>query len=364
MKQLDLVKVGNFIAKLRKENGLTQEELANKLMISDKAVSKWEGGKNLPDIECQRQICKLFNISLEELHNGERDLKKRTKAKRIFKENTIFKVLIICLFPLFVFLFVFFIINYKAIKIYYSRDNRNDSEESLNADFLIIKNRKQLLLMFDHITPINDVINDSDLVTLNIYSSDDLISTTNDLSDKSLLFKNRKININDLKIEVIVTTIDDEVKTFVSRPILHKLNYYKSSDDYINTKLINKKTEVLSKSDIIKLLEKEDYTKIDDEIYEKKITTNDSCLKVKYTISINKVDIMYVFNNYVTKITGDYETENISSVVYNKDNLNNVVEKYYYNYKTKEKNCIIGECTTLNNVRKDVAKYITLPQVE
>lgn len=41
MKQLDLVKVGNFIAKLRKENGLTQEELANKLMISDKAVSKW-----------------------------------------------------------------------------------------------------------------------------------------------------------------------------------------------------------------------------------------------------------------------------------------------------------------------------------
>lgn len=45
MKQLDLVKVGNFIAKLRKENGLTQEELANKLMISDKAVSKWEGGK-------------------------------------------------------------------------------------------------------------------------------------------------------------------------------------------------------------------------------------------------------------------------------------------------------------------------------
>ncbi len=364
MKQLDLVKVGNFIAKLRKENGLTQEELANKLMISDKAVSKWEGGKNLPDIECQRQICKLFNISLEELHNGERDLKKRKKTRRIFKENTVFKILIICLFPVFVFLFVFFIINYRAIKIYYSRDNRKDSESSLIADFLIIKNRKQLLLMFDHMTPVNDTINDSDLVTLNIYSNDNLISTTNDLNDKYLLFKNRKIDINDLKIEVIVTTINDEVKTFVSKPVLHKLNYYKTSDDYINAKLINKKTEVLSKTDIIKLLENDNYTKVDDEIYEKTINNGDSCLKVKYTLSINKVDIVYVFNNYVTKIKGDYETENISSVVYNSDNLNNVVEKYYYNYKTKEKNCIIGECTTLNNVRKDVAKYITLPQVE
>ncbi len=364
MKQLDLVKVGNFIAKLRKESGLTQEELANKLMISDKAVSKWEGGKNLPDIECQRQICKLFNISLEELHNGERDLKKRTKTKRIFKENTMFKIMIICLFPVFVFLFTFFIINYRAIKIYYSRDNRNDSEESLTADFLIIKNRKQLLLMFDHITPINDVINESDLVTLNVYSDNSLISTTNDLNDKSLLFKNRKIDLDKLKIEVVVTTIDDEVKTFVSEPILHKLNYYKATDDYINSKLINKKTEVLSKSDIIKILESEEYNKIDDEIYEKTIKNNDSCLKIKYNLSINKVDIMYVFNNYVTKIKGDYETENISSVVYNNDNLNNVVEKYYYNYKTKEKNCVIGECTTLNNVRKDVAKYITLPQVE
>lgn len=364
MKQVDLVKVGNFITKLRKENGLTQEELANKLMISDKAVSKWEGGKNLPDIECQRQICKLFNISLEELHNGERDINKRTKTKRLFKENTIFKILIICLFPLFVFLFVFFIINYRAIKIYYSRDNRNNSKESLNADFLIIKNRKQLLLMFDHITPINDVINDSDLVTLNIYSEDKLISTTNDLNDKSLLFKNRKININKLKIEVVVTTIDDTVKTFVSEPILHKLNYYKASDDYINSMLINKKTEVLSQADIVKLLENADYSKIDDETYEKIIKENDSCLKIKYNLSINKVDIVYVFNNYVTKIKGDYETGNISSVVYNNDNLNNVVEKYYYNYKTKAKNCIIGECATLESVSKDVAKYITLPQVE
>ena len=52
MEEVDLEKVGSFIANLRKEKGMTQEDLAQHLMVSDKAVSKWEGGKNLPDIEC------------------------------------------------------------------------------------------------------------------------------------------------------------------------------------------------------------------------------------------------------------------------------------------------------------------------
>ena len=82
MEEVDLEKVGSFIANLRKEKGMTQEDLAQHLMVSDKAVSKWEGGKNLPDIECQRKICKLFKISMEELHSGARNVKERAKNKK------------------------------------------------------------------------------------------------------------------------------------------------------------------------------------------------------------------------------------------------------------------------------------------
>ena len=64
-------KIGKFIKDLRKKNNLTQKDLANKYNITYQAVSKWENGKNMPDISLLKQMSKDFNISLEELFEGE-----------------------------------------------------------------------------------------------------------------------------------------------------------------------------------------------------------------------------------------------------------------------------------------------------
>lgn len=64
-------KIGKFIAKLRKEKGLTQKELAEKLNITDKAISKWENGKSLPDILTIPNLCKELEITINDLLNGE-----------------------------------------------------------------------------------------------------------------------------------------------------------------------------------------------------------------------------------------------------------------------------------------------------
>ena len=64
-------KIGKFIAKLRKEKGFTQKELAEKLNITDKAVSKWENGKSLPDILIIPNLCKELEITVNDLLNGE-----------------------------------------------------------------------------------------------------------------------------------------------------------------------------------------------------------------------------------------------------------------------------------------------------
>lgn len=64
-------KIGKFIAKLRKEKGFTQKELAEKLNITDKAVSKWENGKSLPDILIIPNLCKELEITINDLLNGE-----------------------------------------------------------------------------------------------------------------------------------------------------------------------------------------------------------------------------------------------------------------------------------------------------
>jgi len=70
-------KVGKFIAKLRKENNLTQQQLADKLEITDKAVSKWENGRCLPDVYFLNILSDLFHVTVEEILNGERKFKKK-----------------------------------------------------------------------------------------------------------------------------------------------------------------------------------------------------------------------------------------------------------------------------------------------
>lgn len=68
---MEQVKIGKFIASKRKEQGLTQLQLAEKLGITDHAVSKWETGKSLPDASLMPELCKLLKITINDLLCGE-----------------------------------------------------------------------------------------------------------------------------------------------------------------------------------------------------------------------------------------------------------------------------------------------------
>lgn len=170
MKEIDNEKVGKFIENLRKEKGLTQQDLADILSVSNQAVSKWEGGRNLPDIAIQRAICDTFNITMEELHAGERDIKKRNKTKKIRKENKIFSIALMCIVPVMVFFVVYFIINFRALKIYYSNSQITNEENSIRANLLIFKLPRKLIIFINNIYPCNYEVKDSDLLDLKLYS--------------------------------------------------------------------------------------------------------------------------------------------------------------------------------------------------
>ena len=73
---MDLIKIGKFIATCRKEKGITQENLAEKLYVTDRAVSKWERGISLPDASKMLDLCKILGITVNELLNGEKIKKK------------------------------------------------------------------------------------------------------------------------------------------------------------------------------------------------------------------------------------------------------------------------------------------------
>lgn len=67
---MDLVKIGKFIKECRKEKNCTQQELADKLSVSFKTISKWECGKGFPDVSLLLPLCNELEISVNELLNG------------------------------------------------------------------------------------------------------------------------------------------------------------------------------------------------------------------------------------------------------------------------------------------------------
>lgn len=82
---MDQVKIGKFIQELRKEKNLTQMDLANKLNITDRAISKWENGKSLPDSSIMLELCDILGITVTELLLGGKiemeNYNKKTEAK-------------------------------------------------------------------------------------------------------------------------------------------------------------------------------------------------------------------------------------------------------------------------------------------
>ena len=68
---MDLIKIGKYIARKRKDIGLTQQQLAEKLNMSDKSVSKWERGVCMPDVSVYLEICEILGISINEFLAGE-----------------------------------------------------------------------------------------------------------------------------------------------------------------------------------------------------------------------------------------------------------------------------------------------------
>ena len=69
---MDQVKIGRFVAECRKGKGLTQAKLAEALGVTDRAVSKWETGKSMPDASLMLPLCEILGISVNELLSGER----------------------------------------------------------------------------------------------------------------------------------------------------------------------------------------------------------------------------------------------------------------------------------------------------
>ena len=90
---MDQERIGKFICEIRKEKNMTQQELADKLNVTDRAVSHWENGRRLPDYSLLSELCEVLSVSINELFLGERISNEKYKEKaeenmsKLIKDN-------------------------------------------------------------------------------------------------------------------------------------------------------------------------------------------------------------------------------------------------------------------------------------
>lgn len=162
-------KIGNFIRFLRKEANLTQKELADKLGITDRAVSKWERGRGCPDISLIEDVAKILGVSVLELLKGERlekkDLKEQdlietmnytkkltiNKLKKYFNIFSIVVVVFFCLIIIFENIWKMnFVLKKHDMDSYYS-DN-SDAIEKLEDRYDLILSKQGIYNDYDYAT--------------------------------------------------------------------------------------------------------------------------------------------------------------------------------------------------------------------
>ena len=156
---MDLKAIGKFIKKLREEKGLSQNQLSEIVHVTRQAVSTWEVGRSLPDSSILLELSKLFDVSINELLQGEKNYNNSSKSQKlenvtlslvdsynskIKKLLTVIKIsLIITLLLLFILSCSYFFMYYNSIKIYRIYGT---SDNFFTNDGLLIKTRKEMYL--------------------------------------------------------------------------------------------------------------------------------------------------------------------------------------------------------------------------
>lgn len=203
---MNQVKLGRFIRELRTELNMTQQELADKIEVSDKTISKWENGRGMPDISLLIPLSNALNVSVLELLNGERtkDLNRATidLVKRNSKSLKIWKWLFMGIINVLLIFILLFIIYGYIIPKNYDKNNQDYAEiysASMEPTFKVHD-----VVVYDKISI--DSVNENDIVLFNHIDPDG-----NLLSDFRIIHRVNKItrdNNNNIKL---VTKGDNNV---------------------------------------------------------------------------------------------------------------------------------------------------------
>lgn len=338
---MDDKKIGAFIKRLREENDLSQQQLADKIYVSRALVTKWESGKISLTSNNLKILSEFFHVSTDEILAGEKKTKENSelienvKYKIYDKTNSLRKrgkqLSILIFIILFAFLFHFFITFYNSVTIYIIS---TESENIHIENGILVKMRDKIYLRFEPNFKENKKnverirlyfhINENDTILLNTTEFSSI--TINDFYDTQEYFdfKELKKIINNLYIEVIY---NDGNKESV------KINTKK---DYVNSNMfLGKHKQKKNKFEKEPILPEDiEIKKIFEENKEKAFTV--SYKGKEYSVNILDSQI-YISSEKDNKKMFYYILDNI---YFDKSNNNKTI----YTYNISSKSCINGNC--------------------
>ena len=208
---MDLRKMGKFIAELRKNKKITQEQLAERLGVNNRTISRWETGKNMPDVSLYKPLCEILEISVEELINGEKtntnylkqsfekaiintiDTNEKTKKKMNKLIKILFLIILVILMVIVV-LIIYYNNKYPKIDIY-NMSVLNSDENKLNNELTLYKGKYKVWFY--------------GIESLQLGDSD------NNYFDLKNALKYKQVAIDDVKNYLEVQYNNDNIKRYV-----------------------------------------------------------------------------------------------------------------------------------------------------
>ena len=344
---MDYKKIGQFIAKLRREKKMTQEKLAELLFVDRTTVSKWEQGQNNINTEVLLKISEIFNVTLNEMIIGEKQTKsnineindvtvKMIRTNNKFKRYLFFSLIFILILISSFFVY-YFVNNYNSIMVY---EIHGENDKFATHDGLLVVSREKAYIQLGDIQNLND---EEILSTKLYYIKDNKKVVFYEVDDTNVFYtttyKDSVLQYNDLKY--VISNLYLEITYENDDSICLKLELKKS---YSNNNLFSRNNASLEQEDVNKLDDdipkyiKENYIfNEDDKSYYLEKKEKDRLVKYTYFYEVNVYMVDEFYDDYSIQFIYSYP-----DVTYVKSNEETNIEEFVYNIE-KEK-CLTGDC--------------------
>ena len=362
---------GKLINELRNKKGLTQKELAEELHVSDKTISRWETGSNLPDFDMLRDISKYFKVSLNDLvmaraYSDNPDdvvfqdiIKEFTKMSK--RKSRIIKIILLLAFIIFLFLIgvVIFSNSYNRFKVY---KVSIDSNDFYSVEGMYVETKIKDSLYLSNIVIRNYKAKPEDAITVDLYYKDNgeeyIIQTYNKLDRLNFVNYESYIKIDDLS-----NYID---KLFIRVTIIDSNNTVKEYKGKLELELDFSNSKIYSDSDYNNYFDNDKNAR---KVVKETLISNGFSVSGNNLLIYRDDNINVNYNTVNNTVTMRFESNNLNYTYFYHvhsgilevlifDKKNTEMENYSYDTtKSKIIECKTGSCNNYDEAMSIVNKY-------